>query len=159
MIHASITQQEEVEGATPIGAFPHQKVEPQRSDIVRYRFERRLLVLIKDLHISMAAIAGLRLYRAGAAFDLLISDPLGGTALRAADAHIVPEGATKKTATIACPMCVEPADDNARDRCAAATRTYTIPDGDEPFGLELCRKAREMDLQGGTDKDMFGERL
>src|SRR5258707_11175491 len=92
---SSIAKQEGIERGAPVWSVSHQQVEPQRCDIIRHRLQRGLLVLVKDLHIRAATVAGLGLHRPGAARDLLIGDALGRPALCAADAHIVPQRAAE----------------------------------------------------------------
>src|SRR5262249_60227690 len=88
--HGSVPDQERVEAAAPQPGLAHQQVQAKRRDIVGDRLERRILVLMQDLHVAAAGVAGLGLDRAGAAVDLLIAHALGGTPGRALDAYVVP---------------------------------------------------------------------
>lgn len=55
--HGSVTHQEGIEARSLVFRVLHQEVQPEARDIVGNDLERRVLVLIKDLHPAMAGVA------------------------------------------------------------------------------------------------------
>src|SRR5262249_54067184 len=86
----SVSEQEVVDAGAAQTGLAHHEVEAERGDVVSHRIERRVLLLVEDLHVAAAFAAALGLDGAGTALDLLVRDALGRAADRALDAHVVP---------------------------------------------------------------------
>src|ERR1700741_4514141 len=60
---SSVTEQERVDRATPIARVAQEQVQRQRRNIVGDRIQHRFFVLMQDLHIPAAGLAGLGFHR------------------------------------------------------------------------------------------------
>ena len=68
------TGQQEIRTAARVAGFVEQQVEGQRRQIVGDGVDLRILLLIDDLQIAVAAVAGLRAHGPVLVFDLLVGD-------------------------------------------------------------------------------------
>src|SRR5262245_54178718 len=108
----SVAEQEWVDAAATIAGVAHEQVESERGHVVGHRLQRGILVLVENLHVAAAVVAGLRLDGVATAVDPQVADALGGAAERAFDAHVVPQRGAQRAGAEPRTVRPEPADDH-----------------------------------------------
>src|SRR6266705_5170397 len=140
--------QQRIAAAAVVARFAHQQVERETRQIVGYRIDARVFLLVEDLAVGMTVLARLGADGPGVALDRVVGDVRGALALAAGDAHQVPFAGTQRTVQKPVALGARVRADDAGDwqRAAHGTEPRDFERG-HLLGRQATREGHPVHLQ------------